>query len=151
MIRTNFNPTLITERFVVTFTDFSAAAVADTINLLALPKGTIVRGVRIKQTTAFTDGAGCTATLEVGSLAITDTDLFAAAYDVAAAPADTTAQMTSGWKAGTYAADTLTATLTCNVNTDTLTAGVALIDVALEYMPDLTATGIPAGTGGGYV
>lgn len=151
MQRTNFNPTLINERFIVTYSDFAVADVAATINLMPLAKGSIVRGVRIKQTTAFTDGAGCTATLEVGSSVISDTDLFAAAYNVAAAPADTTAQMTSGWKAGTYAADILTATLTCNVNTNTLTAGVAIIDVALELFPDLTSTGIPPGTGGGYV
>ncbi len=151
MQRTNFNPTLIAERFIVTYADFSEADGATTINLLALPKGTIVRGVRIKQTTAFTDGAACTATLEVGSSGASDTDLFASAYDVAAAPADTTAQMTSGWKAGTYAADVLTATLKTSVNTNALTAGVAIIDVALEYMPDLTGTAVPVGSTGGYV
>jgi hypothetical protein len=151
MERTNFNPTLITERFIVTYSDFSEADGETTIDLMPLAKGSIVRGVRIKQTTAFTDGAACTATLEVGSKVIADTDLFASAYNVAAAPADTTAQMSSGWKAGTYAADILTATLKTSVNTNTLTAGVAIIDVALELFPDLTGTAVPAGSTGGYV
>lgn len=154
MQRTNFNPTLITERFIVNYMDFREADGSTDLDLLALPKGTVVRAVRIKQTTAFTDGAGCTATLEVGSKIAADTDLFAPAYNVAAAPADTNVSMVSGWKAGTYAADTLTATLKSNVNTNTLTAGVAIIDVALELMPDLTAT-TPVGNNtlatGGYV
>lgn len=147
MQRTNFNPTLITERFIVNYMDFREADGSTDLTLMDLPKGTVVRGVRIKQTTAFTDGAGCTATLEVGSSGATDTDLFASAYDVAAAPADTTLQMSSGWKAGTYAADQLTATLKTNVNTNTLTAGVAIIDVALEYYPNLVGTN----PSGGYV
>jgi F0F1-type ATP synthase beta subunit len=150
MQRTNFNPTLITERFIVNYMDFREADGSTTIDLMTLAKGTVVRGVRLKQTTAFTDGAGCTATMAVGSAAVA-VDTFATAYSVAAAPADTTLQMSSGWKAGTYAEDTLTATLACNVNTNTLTAGVAIIDVALELYPNLVGTGIPAGTGGGYV
>lgn len=151
MQRTNFNPTLITERFIVTYMDFREADGSTTIDMMTLAKGSVVRGVRIKQTTAFTDGAGCTATLAVGSTLAANTALFAAAYDVAAAPADTTMQMTSGWKAGSYAEDVLTATLATNVNTNTLTAGEAIIDVAIELLPNLAGTAVPAGTGGGYV
>lgn len=148
---TNMGPGTVIERFTITHSDLTEADGSQTIDLMTLPKGSIVKGVRIKHSELFTNSAGCTCTCAVGAAAGA-TNLFAAAFDIAQAVADTTAQMTSGWKAATYAADTLQATIASNVNVNTITtSGIVNIDVELWLFPDLTATGIPAGTGGGYL
>jgi hypothetical protein len=147
-----FGPASIMRRFTIPYTDLTDADGSQTFDLMTLPKGSIVKGVRIKQSTLFTNGAGCTATCAVGATAGA-VDTFAPAYSIAAAVADTTAQMTSGWKAATYAADTLTATIASNVNVNTMTSGQVNIDVEIWLEPDLTATG-PCGnslTAGGLV
>ena len=151
MIRTGIVPTLIQERFILTYSDLTDADGSQTFDLMTLAKGSIVKGVRIKEITQFTNGAGGTCLCSVGSAAGA-ADTFASAYSIAAAVADTTAQMTSGWKAATYAADTLQATITSNANVNTMTAGAVAIDVEIQLWPDLTATG-PAGnsTSGGLV
>jgi hypothetical protein len=151
MIRTSFVAPVLNERFILTHADLTDASTGQTFTLMTLPKGSLVKGARIKHTELFTDGAGCTCTVSVGS-GVGGVALFGAAYNVVPAVADTTMQMTSGWKAGTYAADTLTATFASNVNVNTITtSGIVVIDVEILLMPDLTATGIPPGTGGGYV
>lgn len=152
MQRTQFvtmGPATVMERFILTFADLSEADGSQTITLMTLPKGAIIKGVRIKHSTAFSGGGAGAVTCAVGSAAGA-TNSFAAAFDVFQAVANTTAQMTSGWKANTYAADTLTATIAANVNVNTLTAGVVNIDVEMWIIPDLTATGTPSG-GGGYL
>jgi hypothetical protein len=139
-------PSGVLYRFIIPYTDLSAATgTTNTINLLALPKGSFIKGVRIKHSTAFS-GGNTTATVSVGSSAGSATT-FAAAFDIYQAVADTTAQMTGGWKAATYAADTLQAFFTVSTNCSLLTAGTVLIDVEIWLEPDLTATG-PFGVGG---
>lgn len=150
MTRTSFVAPVLNERFILTFNDLTAAAGTQTITLMTLPKGSLIKGVRIKHSAAFTGGGSSSCTCAVGSAAGA-TNSFAAAFNIFQAPGDTTAQMTSGWKAITYAADTLTATIAADVNVNLLTTGTVYIDVEILLMPDLTATGIPAGTGGGYV
>jgi hypothetical protein len=151
MTRTNFQATVLNERFILSWRDLTEADGSQTFSLMPLPKGSIVKGVRTKQTEAFSNnGGGATATAAVGSAAGA-TNTFSPAYDVAAAVADTTAQMVAGWKAATYAADTLTATIASNVNVNTMTAGVVVIDVEILLMPDLTGcgpTGNALATGG---
>ena len=153
MISTQFvtmGPATIIERFVLSHDDLTDADGSQTITLKALSKGTIIKGIRIKHSTAFTGGGASSCTCSVGSAAGA-VNSFAAAFDIFQAVADTTAQMTSGWKANTYAADTLQATIDADVDVADLTAGVVNIDVEYWMFPDLTATGIPAGTGGGYL
>lgn len=149
----NFGPASIFERYILTFNDLTAAAGTQTFNLRALPKFSVIKGVRIKHTVLFdNNGGGCTATVAVGSLAGT-TNLFSLAFDIHQAVADDTAQMTSGWKAQTTAADTLTATIASNVNVNTITQGTVYVDVELLITEDLTTAG-PAGnslSGGGLI
>lgn len=135
-------PGPIFERFIVAFGDLTAVGTTQTITLKSLPKGTIVKGVRIKHSTAFA-GGNTTLTVSVGSAAGSATT-FAAAFDIYQAVADTTMQMTSGWKAATLAADTLQAFFTASTGLSLFTAGVVNIDVEYIYEEDLTATG-PSG------
>lgn len=132
-------PGPIMERFILTFSDCTASATTQTFSLKSLPQGSIVKGVRIKHSTLFGGGGAAVATVSVGATA-GSTTTFAAAFDIHQAVAATTAQMSSGWKAATYAADTLTATIVSDVNVNTLTAGVVNIDVEYLLAEDLTAT-----------
>ena len=140
-------PGPITERFTISYSDLTAAGTTQTIALKSLPKGTIVKGVRIKHSTAFATG-NTTLTVSVGSTAGSATT-FAGAFDIYQAVADTTMQMTSGWKAATYAADTLNAYFTASTSCATFAAGVVNIDVEYVYTEDLTGTGPAGGTTSG--
>lgn len=139
-------PSSVLMRYIVSYKDLTDAAVAQTLTLDVLPKGSIVLGTRIKSAVAFTGGGSSSCTVSVGSAAAATTT-FAPAFDIFQAVADTTAQMTSGWKAGTYAADSLTATFTADVNVNLLTNGVVYIDVEMFKLQDLTATGPSGNTG----
>ncbi len=143
-------PATIIERFTLTHDELTDADGSQTITLKALSKGTVIKGVRIKHTTAFSGGGASSVTCAVGSAAGA-TNSFAAAFNIFQAVANTTAQMTSGWKANTYAADTLQATIAADVNVADLTAGEVNIDVEYWMMPDLTATAVPVGSSGGYI
>ena len=138
-------PSSIIERFDLSFSDLTAAATTQQIVLKALPKGTIIKGVRIKHAVLFAGGGLTTMTVSVDSVA-GGVALFAAAYDIHQAVADTTMAMVGGWKAGTYAADSLACTFTCSGNVNIATAGEVYIDVEYWLEPDLTATG-PSGSG----
>lgn len=146
-------PSSIVERYTLTKGDLTTAATTQTIDLRTLPKGHIVLGVRIKHSTAFSGGSISAMTVSVGAAAGTATT-FAAAFDVFQAAADTTAAMTSGWKAATYASDTLQAKFTATSdNVNAATAGEVHIDVEMFFPSDLTATG-PIGNSlstGGYL
>ncbi len=152
---TTMGPSSFMERYIVPYTDLTAVGTTMTIKLKDMPKGTIVKGVRIKHTTAFA-GGNTTATVSVGSTAGAATT-FTGTFDVYQAVADTTALMVGGWKAATYAADTLNAYFTVSTGCSALTAGVVLIDVEYWFEPDLTACG-PVGnqpasgaSGGGFI
>ena len=140
----NMGPSAVLLRFTLTFADLTTSGTSMTINLKALPKGSFVKGVRTKSSVAFSGGANSAAsTVEVGSTA-GGTALFSPAFNIGQAVADTTAQMVSGWKSGTYAADELTCTFRASADVSTLTAGSVYLDVELFLTEDLTATG-PAG------
>ena len=144
MTRTNFNnmgPGKVLERFIVSNTDLTTAGLTQTLTLKTLPKGSFVTGVRIKSATAFTGGGASACTVSVGSAAGNATT-FSAAYDIFQAVADTALQMTSMFKAATYAQDTLQAFFTSvGANLNALTAGVVYIDVEYYLTEDLTGTG----------
>jgi hypothetical protein len=146
-------PGPIIERFIISEADLTAAGTTQTIDLKSLPKGTIVKGVRVKASVAFAGGGNTAVTVSVGSAAGTSTT-FSAAFDIFQAVGDTVAQMTSGWKAATYAADTLQAFFTVTTGTCAgLTVGQVAIDVEYQFMESLTDTA-PAGnslTGGGLL
>jgi hypothetical protein len=128
-IATDLGGQVTFRRFTITYADLTDADTSQTINLFTLPKGGIILGVRIKHSTAFSGGTVATCTVSVGSAAGTATD-FASAYDIFSAAGDTAFQVTSEFKAVTYVADTVTATVTTTVGnvTDT-TAGSVDIDV----------------------
>jgi len=151
MTRTSFVAPVLNERFIITHEDLTDTDTSQTINLMTLPKGSIVKGVRTKCATIFSGGSVSALTVSVGCAAGA-VDTFSPAYSIMAVVADTTAQMVSGWKAATYAADTLTATFVSTTdNLDQLSAGVVYLDVEILLMPDLTATAVPSGSTGGYV
>ena len=141
-----FGPGSVMYRFVLSYADLTSAASTQQITLLALAKGTIIKGVRIKHGTLFSGGGLTTMTLSVDS-STGGVGLFASAFDIHQAVADTTMEMVSGWKAGTYAADTLMCTFTCSGNVNIATAGIVTIDVEMWQEPDLTGCG-PFGTAG---
>ncbi len=144
-------PSSIMSRFTIAAADLTAAGTTQTIALRSLAKGTIIKGVRIKHSTAFAGGGNTAVTVSVGSTAGSST-LFAAAFDVFQTVADTTMLLVSEWKAATYAADTLNAYFTVTTGVCSgITAGEVHIDVEYQFTDDLTACG-PAGnqtTGGG--
>ena len=144
-------PSSIIERFIINYQDITAAGTTLTLALKTLPKGSIIKGVKIKHATAFAGGGNTAVTVSVGSTAGSATT-FASAFDIYQAVADTTMALTSGWKAATAAADTLNAYFTCTTGVlSGLTAGLVSIDVEYFLMEDLTATG-PCGNqlvGGG--
>lgn len=150
----SMGPSSIVKRYTISFGDLTSAGTTQTITLDTLPKGHIVKGVRVKTSTAFAGGGNTAVTVSVGSAAGSATTFTPVAYDIFQAVADTTALMVSGWKAATYAADTLQAFFTTTTGVCSgLTAGQVFIDVELFYTEDLTATG-PAGnqtTGGGLL
>jgi hypothetical protein len=140
----NMGPSAVLLRFTLTYADLTTSGTLMTISLKTLPKGSFVKGVRTKHSVLFSGGANNAAsTVEVGSTA-GGTTLFSPAFNIGQAVADTTAQMVSGWKAGTNAADVLTATFRASSDVSTLTTGSVNIDVELFLTEDLTATG-PSG------
>ena len=142
--RMTMGPAAIAETFILTNGDFTTSGTSQTVSLLTLPKGSIVKGVYIKPAVLFAGGGNATVTLSVGSTT-GGVAFFAPAFDVHSAVADTTAEMVSGWKAATWAADTLTATLNANSDVSTLTtSGTVYVIVEILLMEDLTATG-PSG------
>lgn len=114
------------KRFTINAVDFSDADTSETVTLCTLPKGSVIEGVRIKPSVIFA-GTG-TATISVGSTAGA-ANTFATAYNVMQVVADTTFQLSDQFNAATYAADTLTATLTVDTTCDALTSGQVHIDV----------------------
>ena len=87
----SMGPGRILMRYTLSFSDLTAAAKTQTINLETLEIGTIVGGVRIKSNVAFTGGGETAVTLATGSAAGA-TNSFSAAYSIFAAVADTTFQ-----------------------------------------------------------
>ena len=145
----NLGPSRVMYRFLLTYADLTAAASTQQITLLPLPKGTLITGVRIKETTVFAGGSMSGLTVSVDSVA-SGVGLFATAYSLFNVVADTTMALVTGWKAGTYAADTLACTFSATGGTgyvNQATSGACFIDVELWLEPDLTATA-PFGVGG---
>lgn len=131
-------PTGVIQKRVLTFghADLTAAALSQALNLgAALPAGaTIVGTPSVAVSAAFTDGAGATVTLDIGTAG--DPNAIGT-WDLDAAPIDGQAgAYTPGIAPGRlYAGATqLLATVTSDVNVDTLTAGAAVITV-LFVMP----------------
>jgi len=129
---TGSGPQLV--RFTITHAELTDADTSQTINLKTLPKGSVILAVRIKSDEAFTGGSVSACTVSVGSAAGSADD-FATAFDIYTTVADTTFQMSSNWKAITYAEDTLQATFTSTTdNLVNLTAGIVFIDVYVWLM-----------------
>lgn len=111
--------------------DLTAAALSEALNLdAALPAGAMIVGVpSVAVSAAFTDGAGATVTLDIGTAG--DPNAIGT-WDLDAAPVDGQAgAYTPGIAPGRlYAGATqLLATVTSGVNVDTLTAGAAVVTV----------------------
>jgi len=89
-------------RWTIPYTDLTAAALVQSVNLFTLNQGGIILGVRIKHTTAFAGTAWSATTVSVGWAS--DYTAFASAFDIFQAVADTTLQNTSEFKCVTNAA-----------------------------------------------
>jgi hypothetical protein len=146
----NYGPSSVIYRFLLSFSDLTAAATTQTIALFSLTRGTFIKWVRIKHTTAFAGGAISAMTVSVGSTAGSATT-FAAAFNVFQTVADGTLQgAVAAATQATYAADTLNAYFTStSANVNAATAGAVFIDVEMWMEPNLTATA-PVGTAGTY-
>lgn len=135
-----FGPSSIVRRFVLTYSDLTAAATTQTIDLMSLPQGCIVKTVRIKHTVAFAGGSLSSMTVSVGSSAGSATT-FKAAFDCFQAVAATSlvcAPATAQF--ATYAADTLQCKFTGSHAVNTATAGSVFIDVEMLMEPSLVST-----------
>lgn len=75
-----------------TFSDFSAAATTNSINIYGLGAGWVLHAVKIKQSTAFSGGAIASYTVSVGVSG--NNAKYASAFDVFQAVAATTLQVT---------------------------------------------------------
>ena len=75
---------LIWEEFTLGFSDFSAAAVSETILLKNLPSYSIMMGIRLHADEAWTGGSISAVTLEVGTTG--DDDKYLAAFNVEGSP-----------------------------------------------------------------
>jgi hypothetical protein len=118
-------------RFTIDYSELTAAATTQTIDLFTLKKGSVVLGVRIKHSVAFLGGTIATLTVSVGSSAGTTTT-FASAFDVMAAVADTTLQCSANFKCATLASagETVQATFVSTVdNVTSATQGSVDIDI----------------------
>lgn len=78
------------KKIVVANTDFTPSGAVTTISLFILTAGSIIEGIKIKHSAAFTGGSVSAATIEVG---VTGTlGKYASAFDVFQAPGDTVQQ-----------------------------------------------------------
>ena len=80
-------------KYTVSYSDLSAAATTNDVELFSLPAGGVIHGVKIKHSTAFSGGAISAFTVSVG---ITGTlAKYASAFDVFQVVANTTQQISS--------------------------------------------------------
>jgi hypothetical protein len=156
MISTVINtmgPGAIVERFTISFRDLTEADGSQAIALKTLPKGSLILGARVRLREAFAGGTINAATIALGTAGSTADGLMTVKDIFTGVAVDTCyVPTTFGLWQGTYAADVFQATIATGAgNVNTATAG--LLDVDLVYIPfsDLAGTGIPAGTGGGYL
>ncbi len=154
-------PGLICMRFDLTYQDFQAGTLTSTNhistvklsdasgNAFPLALGSLIFGYRMKHATAFGGGSVSAATVSIGSSAASSATTFAAAFDVHQAVADATfAAGATAAPAGTYAADTITATLTLTSDVvANMTAGELYIDLFISLWDNMVGTA-PVGCGG---
>ncbi len=137
-----FGPGAVVERFNISFKDLTAGALTQAFNLKPLPKGSLILGIRLRLREAFAGGTIATATLSIGTTGTTAVAILAAKNIFTGVAADTCyTSSTTGLLQGTYAADTLTATVTTTVgNVNAATAGSVDVDVVYIPFSDLTGT-----------
>lgn len=154
-----FGPSTVMFRVTIAAPDVAALGASTTgfINLPlgfpgvttpVVPRGTLVKNVRIKHTTAFSGTSITGLTVSIGSAAGSATT-FTAAFNIFQAVADGTLSSAPATAAqATYAADTIQANFTSTgANLSAISAGSVNIDIELWLEPDLTATA-PVGTAG---
>lgn len=127
----SFGSGIVYREFTFSQADLTDTDTSQAINLMTLPAGhSFILGVLIKHDTAFSGGTVSGLTVSVGS-SVAGATGYAAAYEICSvAAADTTFQMTTQFKRGTMAAETVQATFTATGgNLDTLTAGSVKIGV----------------------
>lgn len=118
---TSDGPTWV--KYTFTYADFSTAATTNSLDLLSLPAGGIIQGVKIKHSAAFTGGAISAYTIQVGIVGTLNK--YASAFNVFQAPGNTVQQLstTAGTENGGAAtAIKVTATST-GANLNAATAG----------------------------
>lgn len=115
------------KKIVVANTDFTPSGPVTTIPLFILPAGSIIEGIKIKHSAAFTGGSVSAATIEVGVTG--NLDKYASTFDVFQAPGDTVQQHSLVFDGEDHANPaTISATLrTTGGNSGDLTAGTAEI------------------------
>lgn len=118
-------------KFTVAATAFTAAAATEDIELLSLPAGGIIQGVKIKHSTAFSGGTLSALTLSVGIVGVLDK--YASAFDVFQAVADTTFQVSNSFGSEDHGSAT-SIRLAASATGDTLdNVGTGSVDVWVLY------------------
>ena len=121
------------KKFTKTYSDFSTAALTNSIELFSLPAGGVIHAVKIKHSTGFVAAAQTTYTLSVG---ITGTlTKYCPAYEVDATAnpvaSNTFAVANTLGSEDQASATSIKVTATSNVNLNTASAGV--VDIWVWY------------------
>lgn len=125
------------ERFTINYAicqeyDTGTNAPVPLLTAAQFPKGSVILGVRIKHSTAFSGGAVGACTVSVGISG--DLTRFAAAFDIFQAVAAATKQLSTQFKDADNAAAIVYADFnTVGANISALTAGQ--VDIDLLYLP----------------
>jgi hypothetical protein len=121
-------------KYTVAYSDFTAAATSEAIELLSLPAKTMIEAVVIKHATAFSGGTGTSYTVSVGIA--TSTEKYASDFDVFQAAADTTKQVSQGLNLESFAsAASIKIEATSDVNLNLATAGSVDVWVKTSLLP----------------
>ena len=90
--------------FTISYSDLSAAAAGNSITLATLPAGTVLHGVVMKHSAAFTGGTISAYTVSVGLTG--NVAKYATAFDVFQAPGNTVGQASFGGYVENFGATT---------------------------------------------
>jgi hypothetical protein len=119
------------QEFIISYTDFTAAATTENIVLVSLPADSVIHGVQIKHTTAFAGGGATLYTLSVGIPG--DLDRLASNFPVTTVVTDTNHQDSLALDApDTGAPVSVRLRAISDVNLNTLGAGVARVRLLIS-------------------
>lgn len=88
-------------KYTKAYTDFSAASTSNSITLTSVSSGTVIQGIKIKHSTAFTGGSISAYTVSVGTTGANS--LYASAFNVFQAPGNGTFQLSNNFRGEDHA------------------------------------------------